>query len=241
MFRYFSARFCADLRSLPSSDAQGWTFRAASCIPLRILADKRNTLISQNIAITLTQREWAHPTDAPSALSTSGFTGCLWCRGIILLTTCVCIGRGDFDKGQIGMARRLGTSILETATLVGCRRATVVSIYQKWKNDDETLSRRWGVARSHRITECARRRFSRFLKQTKRLPVARLTARYKAGQSTSIPEYTVYRTLLDKQLPSRRFLQLFCVPKVDQHGIRCGHNVLADRCIGSIKSCLFYI
>ncbi|GFW74053.1 uncharacterized protein TNCV_545771 [Trichonephila clavipes] len=44
----------------------------------------------------------------------------------------------DFDRGQIVMARRLGTSISETAQLLGCSRSTLVSTYAKWINDGET-------------------------------------------------------------------------------------------------------
>ncbi|GFV93826.1 uncharacterized protein TNCV_367251 [Trichonephila clavipes] len=59
----------------------------------------------------------------------------------------------DFDRGQIVMARRLGTSISETARLVGCSRSTVVSTYAKWMNDGETSSRRHGVRCLHAIKE----------------------------------------------------------------------------------------
>ena len=34
-----------------------------------------------------------------------------------------------FDRGQILMTRRLGTSIPKTARLVGCLRSTIVSTY----------------------------------------------------------------------------------------------------------------
>ena len=45
----------------------------------------------------------------------------------------------DFDKGQMVMALRLGASISETACLVGCSRAVVVSTYQKWCMNGETM------------------------------------------------------------------------------------------------------
>ncbi|GFT35898.1 HTH_Tnp_Tc3_2 domain-containing protein [Trichonephila clavipes] len=47
----------------------------------------------------------------------------------------------DFDRGQIVMARRLGTNISEIARLVGCSRSTVFSTYAKWMNNGETSSR----------------------------------------------------------------------------------------------------
>ncbi|CAL1297709.1 unnamed protein product [Larinioides sclopetarius] len=70
-------------------------------------------------------------------------------------------GLSDFDRGQIAMARRLGTSIFETARLVGCSLSTVVSTYAKWMNFGETSSRRHGVGRPHAIKEKGRRRLSR--------------------------------------------------------------------------------
>ncbi|GBM40590.1 hypothetical protein AVEN_178570-1 [Araneus ventricosus] len=51
------------------------------------------------------------------------------------------------------MARRPGTSITETARMVGCSRSAVVSIHAKWINDDGTSSRRQGVGRPCVIKE----------------------------------------------------------------------------------------
>ena len=48
----------------------------------------------------------------------------------------------DFDREQIIMARRLGTSISETALIVDCSQSAVVSIYEKWINEGEISSRR---------------------------------------------------------------------------------------------------
>ncbi|GFU99535.1 HTH_Tnp_Tc3_2 domain-containing protein [Trichonephila clavipes] len=71
----------------------------------------------------------------------------------------------DFDRGQIVMARRLGTSISETARLVSCSRSTVVSTYAKWMNDGDISSRRHGVGRLHAIKEKGHQRLSRMVKQ----------------------------------------------------------------------------
>ncbi|GBM40355.1 hypothetical protein AVEN_85411-1 [Araneus ventricosus] len=51
------------------------------------------------------------------------------------------------------MARRLGTSIIEIARLVGCSRSAVVSIHAKWINDGDTSSRCQGVGRPLVIKE----------------------------------------------------------------------------------------
>ncbi|GBM61172.1 hypothetical protein AVEN_102477-1 [Araneus ventricosus] len=105
-----------------------------------------------------------------------------------------------FDRGQIVMARRLGTSITETARLVGCSRSAVFSIHAKWINDGHTSSRRQGVGRPRVIKEkgCC------LVKQNRRQTVAQLTAQYNAGPSAEVLEHTVQRTLLDMGLCSRR-------------------------------------
>ncbi|GBN23389.1 Transposable element Tc1 transposase [Araneus ventricosus] len=109
----------------------------------------------------------------------------------------------EFDRGQIVMARRLGTSITETARLVGCTRSAVVSIHEKWINDGDTSSRRQGVGRPSVIKEKGRWRLSLLVKQNRRQTVAQLTAQYNAGPRESVSEHTDQRTLLDKGLCSR--------------------------------------
>ncbi|GBL74836.1 hypothetical protein AVEN_243685-1 [Araneus ventricosus] len=109
----------------------------------------------------------------------------------------------EFDRGQIVMARRLGTSVTETARLVGCSRSAVVSIHAKWINDGDTSSRRQGVGRPRVIKEKGRRRLSRLVKQNWRQTVAHLTAQYNPDPSASVSEHTVQRKLLDMGLCSR--------------------------------------
>ncbi|GBO08805.1 hypothetical protein AVEN_107582-1 [Araneus ventricosus] len=103
----------------------------------------------------------------------------------------------EFDRGPIVMARRLGTTIIETARLVGCSRSAVVSINAKWINDGDTSSRRQSVGRPCVIKEEGYRKLSRLVKQNRRQTVAQLTAEYNAGPSASVLEHTVQRTLLD--------------------------------------------
>ncbi|GBO24076.1 hypothetical protein AVEN_160407-1 [Araneus ventricosus] len=110
----------------------------------------------------------------------------------------------EFDGVQIAMARRRGTSIIETARMVGCSRSAVVSIHAKWINDGDTSSRLQGVGRPRVSKEKGRRRLSRLVKQNRRQTVAQLTAQYNAGPSASASEHTVQRTLLDMGLCSRR-------------------------------------
>ncbi|GBM44522.1 hypothetical protein AVEN_192550-1 [Araneus ventricosus] len=73
----------------------------------------------------------------------------------------------EFDRGQIVMARRLGTSITETARLVCCSRSAIVSIHAKWINDSDTSSRRQGVGRPRVIKEKGRQRLSCLVKQNR--------------------------------------------------------------------------
>ncbi|GBN39129.1 hypothetical protein AVEN_20436-1 [Araneus ventricosus] len=110
----------------------------------------------------------------------------------------------EFDRGQIVIARRLGTSITETARLVGCFLSAVVSVHAKWINGADTSSRRQGIGRPRVIKEKGRRRLSRLVKQNRRQTVAQLRAQYNAGPSASVSEHTVQRTLLDMGLCSRR-------------------------------------
>ncbi|GFU77823.1 transposable element Tcb1 transposase [Trichonephila clavipes] len=124
-----------------------------------------------------------------------------------LLLCCVmgkAVDLSDLDRGLIVMARRLETSISETARLVGCSRSTVVSTYAKWMNDSETSSRRHGVGRPHAIKEKGRRRLSCMTVQNRSQTVAPLTAQYNARPSRIISEHTVQRTLLDTGLRSKR-------------------------------------
>ncbi|XP_055931880.1 uncharacterized protein LOC129962168 [Argiope bruennichi] len=110
----------------------------------------------------------------------------------------------DCDRGQIVMARRLGTSISETARLVGCARSTVFSTYAKWMNGGESSSRRHGVGCPHAIKEKGRRRLSRMVNQNRSQTVAQLTAQYNAWPSRIVSEHTVQRTLLDMELRRKK-------------------------------------
>ncbi|GBM51958.1 hypothetical protein AVEN_194254-1 [Araneus ventricosus] len=114
----------------------------------------------------------------------------------------------EFDRRQIVMARRLGTSITETARLVRCSRSDFVSIHAKWINDGDTSRRRQGISRPRVIKEKRRRRLSRLVKQNRRQTVAQLTAQYNAGPSLSVSDHTVQRTLLDMGLCSRRLIRV---------------------------------
>ncbi|GFX64829.1 transposable element Tcb1 transposase [Trichonephila clavipes] len=103
-----------------------------------------------------------------------------------------------FDRGHIVMARRLGTSISETARVVG--GSTVVSTYAKWMNDGEMSSRRHGVGGPYSIKEKSHRRLSCMVKQNRSQTVAAFTAQYNAGPSRIVLEHTFQRTLLDMRL-----------------------------------------
>ncbi|GBM98798.1 hypothetical protein AVEN_122549-1 [Araneus ventricosus] len=109
-----------------------------------------------------------------------------------------------FDRGQIVMGPRLGTSITETARLVGCSRSAVVCIHAKWINGCDTSSRRQGVGRPRVIKEKERQRLSLLVKQNRRQTVAQLTAQYNAYPRASVSEHTVQRILLHMGLCSRR-------------------------------------
>ncbi|GBO01652.1 hypothetical protein AVEN_30550-1 [Araneus ventricosus] len=114
----------------------------------------------------------------------------------------------EFDRRQIIMARRLGTSITETERLIGCSRSAVVSIHAKWINDGDTSNIRQGVGRPRVIKEKGRRRLSRLVKQNRSQTMAQLTSQYNSGPNASVSEHTVQRTLLDMGLCSRRITRV---------------------------------
>ncbi|GBM10903.1 hypothetical protein AVEN_42151-1 [Araneus ventricosus] len=114
----------------------------------------------------------------------------------------------EFDRGQIVMTRRLGTSITKTARWVDCSRSALFSIHAKWINDGDTSSRRQGVGRPRVIEEKGRRSLFRLVKQNRRQTVAYLTAPYNASPSASVSEYAVQGTLLDMGLCSRRLIRV---------------------------------
>ncbi|GFX94857.1 uncharacterized protein TNCV_2379301 [Trichonephila clavipes] len=120
----------------------------------------------------------------------------------------------DFDRGQIVMARRLGTSISEIAQLVGCSRSTVVSTYAKWMNDSETSSRRHGVGRPHAIKEKGRRRVSHMAEQNQSQKVAQLTAQYNAGPCRIVSEHTVGHRAMQQTSHSCAFADQASSPTV---------------------------
>ncbi|GBM07790.1 hypothetical protein AVEN_33085-1 [Araneus ventricosus] len=115
------------------------------------------------------------------------------------------------------MTQRLGTSITETARLVGCSRSAVVSIHAKWINDSDASSKRLVVGRPRFIKEKGRRRQSCSVKQNRRQAVAQLTAQYNAGPSASVSEHTIQRTLLDMRLCSRRPTRVLLLTKRHRH------------------------
>ncbi|GFT21050.1 transposable element Tcb1 transposase [Trichonephila clavipes] len=137
-----------------------------------------------------------------------------------------------FDRGHIVMARRLETSISETARLVGCLRSTVVSTYAMWMNDGEISSRRHGVGRPHAIKEKGRQRLSCMAEQYRSQTVAQLTAQYKAGPSRIESEHTVQRTLLDTGLLSKSPARVPLLTKRHrQLRLRLVHGLVGESCL----------
>ncbi|KAK3533095.1 hypothetical protein QTP70_006773 [Hemibagrus guttatus] len=74
---------------------------------------------------------------------------------------------GEFDKGQIVMARPLDQSISKTAALLGCSRSAVVSIYQKWSKEGTVVNRRQGHGRPRLIDGHGERRLGRVVRSNR--------------------------------------------------------------------------
>ncbi|KAM8960365.1 LOW QUALITY PROTEIN: uncharacterized protein RCH25_036055 [Pelodytes ibericus] len=114
----------------------------------------------------------------------------------------------DFDKDQIVMARLLGQSISKTAALVGCSRSAVVSTYQKWSKEGESVNRRQGHGRPRLIDTRGERRLARVVRSNIGATVAQITENVNAGSARKVSEHTVHRSLLRMGLRSHRAVKV---------------------------------
>ncbi|GBL99621.1 hypothetical protein AVEN_68875-1 [Araneus ventricosus] len=103
----------------------------------------------------------------------------------------------EFDRGQIVMARRLGTSITETARLVGCSRSAVVSIHAKWINDGDTSSIRQDVGRPLVIKEKLTSETVPLGKAKSAPDSVSADSPIQCSSKRKCSEHTIQRTLLD--------------------------------------------
>ena len=109
----------------------------------------------------------------------------------------------DFHRGQIVMARRLGQSISETASLVGCSRTAVANTYKKWRKEGEPVNRRQGHGRPRLIDERGEQLLARVVRSQPTATVAQIAEKVNAGSEKKVSEHTVHRSLLRMGLRRR--------------------------------------
>ncbi|XP_029622184.1 acidic leucine-rich nuclear phosphoprotein 32 family member B isoform X4 [Salmo trutta] len=125
----------------------------------------------------------------------------------------------DFERGMIVGSRRAGSSISQTAALLGFSRTTVSVVYREWRDKQKTSSQRQSSGRKQLVDKRGRRRLERIVQTNRRATIRQITAQYNSGVQNSISECTTRRSLSRMGYCSRRraneeWKNTACVDKV---------------------------
>uniref|UniRef100_A0A8C7K281 Acidic leucine-rich nuclear phosphoprotein 32 family member n=1 Tax=Oncorhynchus kisutch TaxID=8019 RepID=A0A8C7K281_ONCKI len=125
----------------------------------------------------------------------------------------------DFERGMIVGSRRAGSSISQTATLLGFSRTAVSVVYREWRDKQKTSSQRQSSGRKQLVDKRGRRRLERIVQTNKRATVRQITAQYNSGVQNGISERTTRRSLSRMGYSSKRraneeWKNIACVDKV---------------------------
>uniref|UniRef100_A0A4W5R9C3 Acidic leucine-rich nuclear phosphoprotein 32 family member n=1 Tax=Hucho hucho TaxID=62062 RepID=A0A4W5R9C3_9TELE len=101
----------------------------------------------------------------------------------------------EFERGMIVGARRAGSSISQTAALLGFSRTTVSVVYREWRDKQKTSSQRQSSGRKQLVDKKGRRRLERIVQANRRATIRQITAQYNSGVQNSISERTTRRSL----------------------------------------------
>ncbi|XP_014050379.1 acidic leucine-rich nuclear phosphoprotein 32 family member B isoform X2 [Salmo salar] len=125
----------------------------------------------------------------------------------------------DFERGMIVGARRAGSSISQTAALLGFSRTTVSVVYREWRDKQKTSSQRQSSGRKQLVDKRGRRRLERIVQTNRRATIRQITAQYNSGVQNSISERTTRRSLsrmgyCSKRRANEEWKNIACVDKV---------------------------
>jgi transposase len=127
----------------------------------------------------------------------------------------------DFERGMIVGSRRAGSSISQTAALLGFSRTAVSVVYREWRDKQKTSSQRQSSGRKQLVDKRGRMRLERIVQTNRRATIRQITAQYNSGVQNCISECTTRRSLSRMGYSSRRraneeWKNTACVDKVNE-------------------------
>ncbi|XP_071025038.1 acidic leucine-rich nuclear phosphoprotein 32 family member B-like isoform X3 [Oncorhynchus clarkii lewisi] len=142
----------------------------------------------------------------------------------------------DFERGMIVGSRRAGSSISQTAALLGFSRTAVSVVYREWRDKQKTSSQRQSSGRKQLVDKRGRRRLERIVQTNRRATVRQITAQYNSGVQNGISELTTRRSLSRMGYSSKRraneeWKNIACVDTLElsDNRISGGLDVLAEK------------